>query len=189
MRAVEAISVLLFFVLAIVNAFFLAAPNWFLPVAAFAGWLLADLLSGLAHWAGDTFGSARTPVLGPALIRPFREHHADPREMTRHDFIEVNGASCLGCLPILIVLIFFSNNPFIHSILIFLCLGILLANQCHKWAHTEVPPIFVKTLQRLRLILRASEHRLHHRPPYNSHFCTASGWMNRPLDALLRAWR
>ena len=186
MRVVEVISVLLFFVLAIVNSFSLAVPIWFLPVAALAGWLLADLLSGLAHWAGDTFGSVHTPVLGRALIRPFGEHHADPRGMTRHGFIEVNGASCLGCLPILTVLIFFPFNPFIHSILVFFCLGILLANQCHKWAHMNEPPALVRALQKLGLILRADEHRLHHKPPHNRHFCTASGWLNRPLNYILK---
>ena len=162
-----------------------------LPLAALCGWLLADLFSGLAHWAGDTFGSARTPVLGPTLIRPFREHHADPREMTRHDFLEVNGASCLGCLPLLAAAAFLPMGAFIHAVCVFFCLGILLANQCHKWAHaaSDELPAFIKTIQGLGLILRASEHRLHHRPPHNSHFCTASGWLNRPLDALLRAWR
>ena len=186
MRAVELLSVCLFSVLVLINAAILAVSVWLLPLAALIGWLLADLLSGLAHWAGDRFGSERTPVLGPALIRPFREHHTDPRAMTRHDFIEVNGASCLGCLPIPAVLIFFPFNSFIHSVMVFFCFGILLANQCHKWAHTQTPPALVRTLQRLRLILRADEHRLHHRPPHNSHFCTASGWLNRPLNSILK---
>jgi hypothetical protein len=186
MRAVELLSVCLFSVLVFINGANLSLSAWLLPLAALIGWLLADLLSGLAHWAGDSFGSERTPVLGPALIRPFREHHTDPRAMTRHDFIEVNGASCLGCLPILMVFLFFSVSPFIHSILVFLCLGILLANQCHKWAHTQRPPGFVRSLQKIGLILRAEEHRLHHRSPYNSHYCTASGWLNRPLNLLLK---
>lgn len=186
MRAVELLSVCIFSFLIFINAANLSLSGWLIPLAALIGWLMADLLSGLAHWAGDSFGSEQTPLLGAALIRPFREHHSDPRAMTRHDFIEVNGASCLGCLPILFIMLFFSLNSFIHSILVFSCLGILLANQCHKWAHTQSPPAFVRTLQRLRLILRAEEHRLHHRSPYNRHYCTASGWLNRPLDLLLK---
>lgn len=142
MRVVEVISVLLFFVLAVVNSF--------------------------------------------SLARPFREHHSDPRGMTRHDFVEVNGASCLGCIPVLMVSAFFPFNPFLHSILIFSCVGVLLANQCHKWAHMQAPPRLVRVLQRLRLVLRAEEHRLHHRSPYNSHYCTASGWLNHPLNLLLK---
>ena len=191
MRAIEILSVAGFVVLFALSALKLFVPIWFIPLALIAGWLLADLFSGLVHWTLDTFGSVRTPLFGPAFIRPFREHHADPREMTRHDFIEVNGASCLGCLPLLVAAAFLPMSAFIHSVCVFFCLGILLANKCHKWAHArsdQLPP-FVKALQRLGLILRASEHCLHHRPPHNSHFCTASGWLNRPLDALLRALR
>jgi len=155
-----------------------------MPIAALCGWLLADLFSGLVHWALDSFGSVRTPLVGRALIRPFREHHADPAAMTRHDFIEVNGASCLGCVPLLLFSLLL--NGFSHAIVLFVCLGVLLANQCHKWAHMDDPPALVRVLQKLCMILRADEHRLHHTPPYNGHFCTASGWLNRPLDFLLK---
>jgi len=50
----------------------LSAPLWFVPVALLLGWLVADLFSGLVHWALDSFGSVRTPLLGRAFIRPFR---------------------------------------------------------------------------------------------------------------------
>jgi hypothetical protein len=182
MRAVEISAVVLFFVLLVLSSEKLEVR--YLPLAALCGWLLADLFSGLVHWALDTFGSIRTPVVGPAFIRPFREHHADPQGMTRHDFVEVNGASCLGCLPLLMAS--FLADGFVHALLLCTCLGILFTNQCHKWAHMDKPPALVRFLQRLRLVLRAEEHRRHHTPPYNTHFCTANGWLNRPLDRLLR---
>ena len=182
MRAVEILSVVLFFVLL---GFSLPGLSMeYLPIALVAGWLLADLFSGLVHWALDTYGSVRTPVIGPAIIRPFREHHADPQGMTRHDFFEVNGASCLGCLSLLAASFF--TDGFAHSLLLCTCIGILFTNQCHKWAHMEEPPAFVKALQRFRLVLRADEHGRHHTPPYDSHFCTANGWLNGPLNRLLK---
>jgi ubiquitin-conjugating enzyme E2 variant len=182
MRAVEISALVLFFVLVVFSA--LKIEIRYIPLAALCGWLLADLFSGLVHWALDTFGSVRTPLVGPAFIRPFREHHADPQGMTRHDFIEVNGASCLGCLPFLLLSLHL--NGMAHAVVVFACIGILLTNQCHKWAHMNEPPLHVKFLQKLGLILRPDEHRLHHAPPYNTHFCTASGWLNRPLDRLLQ---
>ena len=184
MRVVEISSVAGFCILLVLNALRLSAPPWFIPLALLAGWVLADLFSGLVHWALDTCGSVRTPFVGPAFIRPFREHHAEPEAMTRHDFIEVNGASCLGCLPLL-VLCFFVNG-FLHALLAFTSLGILLANQCHKWAHADSLPPLVRVLQKARLVLNATEHAKHHTPPYDSHFCTASGWLNRPLNWLLK---
>lgn len=186
MRAVETIAVCLFGVLLCVSFSGLTAKIEYIPAAILAGWLLADLFSGLVHWALDTFGSVRTPVFGPAFIRPFREHHADPGEMTRHDFIEVNGASCLGCLPLL--LLSFWLEGFIHAAVLFTCIGILFTNQCHKWAHSlpEEKSFLIKKLQDMGLVLSPSEHAKHHTPPYNTHFCTASGWLNRPLNSLLR---
>jgi len=41
----------------------------------------------------------------------------------------------------------------------------------------------------LGLVLSAAEHVKHHTPPFNTHFCTASGWLNRPFDLLLKAFR
>jgi hypothetical protein len=147
-------------------------------------WIVADLLSGVAHWAFDRFGSVRTPVLGPAFIRPFREHHADPAAMTRHDFVETNGASCLACVPLLGVALY--ATPGWQAFLVFLCLGVLATNQCHKWAHMARPPRTARFFQGLHLVLKPEAHKLHHTPPYASHYCTASGWLNPLLNALLK---
>src|SRR5262245_19106651 len=185
MRAVEIASVGLFYVLAVCAFRNFSLELQYVPVAALCGWALADLFSGLVHWALDTFGSIKTPLFGPAIIRPFREHHADPQGMTRHDFIEVNGASCLGCLTLLGTS-FLLEGGFAHALLLFTCLGVLLTNQCLKWAHMPAPPGFVGKLQKLGLVLDPREHAKHHTPPYDSHFCTANGWLNRPLNALLR---
>jgi hypothetical protein len=186
MRAVETSAVLMFLFLLGISMEKMETTAYLLPVAALLGWLLADLFSGLVHWALDTFGSVRTPFVGPAIIRPFREHHADPAGMTRHDFIEVNGASCLGCLPLLFLALLLDGFP--HALTVFTCLGVLFTNQCHKWAHTpsEQNNFLIKKLQKFRLVLRPAEHAKHHTPPYNSHFCTASGWLNRPLNRLLK---
>jgi ubiquitin-conjugating enzyme E2 variant len=183
MRAVEVTAVATFLFLLGISIEKIEITPLF-PIVALCGWLLADLFSGLVHWALDTYGSIRTPIVGPAIIRPFREHHADPQGMTRHDFFEVNGSSCLGCLPLLAACFF--ADGFVHALLVSTCVGILFTNQCHKWAHMDAPPLFVRALQNVRLVLRAEEHRLHHTPPYNSHFCTANGWLNGPLNRLLK---
>ena len=79
----------------------LAGEHPFLVVAAvFAGYVGADFASGFVHWMGDTWGTFKTPLLGPVLIRPFREHHSDPEAITRHDFVETNGANCLISIPV-----------------------------------------------------------------------------------------
>jgi ubiquitin-conjugating enzyme E2 variant len=159
-------------------------------LCAILGWIVADFLSGLVHWAGDSWGSIRTPFIGPWFIRPFREHHSDPQAMTRHAFIETNGASCLASLPPLAVAALLPveghASAFAQSLLFFTALGMLVANQCHKWAHADPARLgpLVRGAQRLRLVLSPEHHRLHHAQPFDSHYCTASGWMNIPLNAI-----
>jgi ubiquitin-conjugating enzyme E2 variant len=170
-------------------------PGWLMPLAALGGWTAADLFSGLVHCAFDRVGSVRTPILGRWFVRPFREHHADERQIVTHDFVETNGASCLVALPALAAaaLMPLASPPLVFLQALALCtaLGVLAANQCHKWAHMEPErvPRFVRRAQRLGLILRPETHLMHHRHPFDTHYCTASGWLNPALDGVLRAWR
>lgn len=163
--------------------------------AVVCGWLLADLMSGLLHWAFDSWGTVRTPLLGKAFIRPFREHHGDPKSMLAHDFVELNGASCIACAPLLVAsaLMPLDTGWWVaaQALLLFTSLGATVTNQCHQWAHADaaLTPRLVRWAQRHRLILSPAQHRLHHTPPFNSHFCTASGWGNAPFNAVLRKWR
>ena len=166
-----------------------------LLLAAPLGWLVVDLLSGVAHWALDSFGSTSTPFIGQSFIRPFREHHADPREMTRHDFVETHGASCLASLPFLAAAgtmpLDSATAVLAQAVLLFSALGALFTNQCHKWAHldeAEIPPL-VRWAQRRWLVLPREHHQLHHTPPFDTHFCMSSGWLNAAFNSLLRRLR
>jgi ubiquitin-conjugating enzyme E2 variant len=199
-RLLEYGSIALFALLAGWSLWRLAvAAEWralpVLLVAAPLGWLASDLLSGLLHWAFDSFGSVRTPLLGAAFIRPFREHHDDPRAMTRHDFVETHGASCFAALPFLALTSSLSLETMAslltQAFLLSVALGALATNQCHKWAHMDEAstPRVVRWAQRRRLVLPRWHHQLHHTAPFDSHFCMSSGWLNPLLNAVLRAWR
>ncbi len=192
-RAVDACAIALFALLALWSLFrqIAAADSgpW-LVLAALSGWVAADLLSGLVHWAFDTWGSVHTPLVGKRFIRPFREHHWDPAAMTRHDFVETSGSSCLAALPVLsataLMPLTTSAAACVQAVLLFTAVGVLLTNQCHRWAHTPADrmPRLVRAAQRLRLILRPEEHLKHHARPFDSHYCTASGWLNAPLHSI-----
>ena len=67
------------------------------------GYFVADLMSGIVHWIGDTIGTETTPIIGPILIKGFRDHHVKPNAMLEHDFIETNGNSALMTIPFLII--------------------------------------------------------------------------------------
>jgi ubiquitin-conjugating enzyme E2 variant len=101
--------------------------------------LLVDYVSGFMHWAGDTWGTLRTPVFGTALIGPFRMHHVDPQDICIHSFMETNAASAYPMPPFLIACLMLSSGSFLSqtinwTIVFGVPLGIL-TNECHKWAH------------------------------------------------------
>jgi hypothetical protein len=67
------------------------------PISVVAGFVIAqflvDFVSGMVHWAADTWGHFTTPILGPTIIRSFRMHHVDPQDITKHGFVETNASS------------------------------------------------------------------------------------------------
>src|SRR5678815_2934015 len=139
---------------------------WVVLTAALLGYLAADLVSGLVHWAADTWGSPDLPVLGPAVLGPFREHHRDPLAITRHDFVETNGNNCLISLPVLGIALWLApgndggGSLFLSSFLLALVFWVLLTNQFHKWAHLPQPPPVLAFLQRWHVILPPAHHQL-----------------------------
>ena len=106
------------------------------------GALGADFLTGIVHWAADTWGRPTWPIVGNAFIRPFREHHSDPKAITRHDFVETNGANCLVSLPALVAAIFLFQPTTMRlaqaSSITSLFVWAFATNQFHKWAHQDV---------------------------------------------------
>lgn len=157
--------------------------------ALLAGWLLSDFASGFVHWLGDTFGTIDMPVLGEAFIRPFREHHTDPKGITRHDFIETNGNNCIVvcvCLYLPMSLLFLVPDNAIRFWLVTagvtLGFATFMTNQIHRWAHLDDPPWYARLFQRLGLFMTAEHHDVHHAAPYDTYYCITSGWLNPILQ-------
>lgn len=171
---------------------------WALLIASLAGILTADFLSGLLHWAADTWGSVDLPFLGKNFIRPFREHHIDPTAITRHDFIETNGDNFMAILLPLGYLtygflswsdaVIKQYYAFCGYVFLF-CLFIAMTNQIHKWSHMYSGlPKWVQVLQNHHVILPRKHHRIHHVAPHEMYYCITTGWLNRPLE-LVNFWR
>jgi plasmanylethanolamine desaturase len=162
---------------------------WWMPLAVFCGMLAADFLSGLIHWSADTWGSEKMPIIGRRLLHPFRVHHVNPDDFLDRRFIDTNGDTALLVIPILLGATLIPLDGAWQysatvSITTFGAMG-MLTNQIHQWAHMQRPPLAVRTLQNCRLILRPSDHGRHHNPPFASNYCIATGWCNRPLEAIV----
>jgi len=186
-RAIEVAGILCFFALSIVLGGRLLADVD--PVVTLAGLGLgllgADVVSGIVHWIGDTWGTPDWPILGPTLIRPFREHHVDPQAIVRHDFVETNGNSSIGSLILigagLAVPLDGAGGDLVASTLLSLSAWLFATNQIHKWAHAAERPRAITWLQDRGWILSPSHHALHHAAPFDRYYCITTGWMNPVL--------
>lgn len=160
---------------------------WVLLLATL-GFVLADLVSGLVHWGFDTWGRRDTPILGPTFIVPFRVHHDDPMDITRHGFAATNGHNCFVSLLVLVPALLLPSTwaitPLVQALILSLSLGVLATNQFHKWSHTEQVSPLVARLQAWHVVLGREHHQVHHTFPYHRHYCITTGWLNRPLDAM-----
>jgi ubiquitin-conjugating enzyme E2 variant len=153
------------------------------------GQLGADFASGFVHWAADNWGSESWPVLGSGFIRPFRHHHVDPEDISKHSFVELNGNNCIVSLPLFWIASAALGlggvaGFFVGAFFLSLACWVLGTNQFHAWAHMPQPPRLVQTLQSWGLILSKPHHNVHHTRPHNDNYCITTGWLNAPLRAL-----
>jgi len=162
--------------------------QWWVPVVLLAGIAMADFGSGMIHWTADTWGRDDLPLIGQRLLVPFRVHHVNPDDFLRRSFIDTNGDVAFVLVPFLAGALFIPlesawGGPLAVSLFGFSAIGII-TNQTHQWAHMPVPPAPVRVLQDWGVILRGAEHDCHHRQPFDGTYCIATGWWNRPLDAI-----
>jgi plasmanylethanolamine desaturase len=198
-RITEIIAVVLFVLYSVLLFFALASTLFSYSVPAILvgllvipvlGFIAADFASGMVHFLCDNFGTPETPWLGPSFIKSFRDHHTDPKGITRHDFLEVNGSNCFVSLFVLVPLYHYSSyetstfsllvSGFFLSMLFF----VFLTNQFHKWAHADVPPKWIQKMQNAGIILNPKHHEVHHTIPYNKYYCITCGWLNPFLTKL-----
>ena len=115
-----------------------------MPLAALVGVAAADLVSGIVHWAADTWGRDDFPVIGPALLVPFRVHHVNPDDFQRRRFVDVNGDVALIAAPALLGLLVVdveqSSGAAACAFGAAFCAASMLTNQIHQWAHRPAAP-------------------------------------------------
>jgi hypothetical protein len=137
-----------------------------------AAYVLADLLSGLYHWATDRGWN----LAGQVAL--FSEHHVT-NTMAGFDW-----QTFAAGMPIAVL------GAWFHSAFgIALGCCIALTQITHYYAHrrSESPTVhrLVRTLQRLRVIIPPAAHARHHDGVFNRDFCLLSGWNNVWLNPLI----
>lgn len=157
---------------------------WVEPIfAGWVGYILADLGSGVYHWAIDNYGDGSTPIFG-SQIEAFQGHHKWPWTITKRQF--ANNLHALArvvtftVLPIALL----CHDPIVQGFVGMFSGCIMFSQQFHAWAHgtkSRLPPLVV-ALQHAGVLVSRSQHAAHHRSPYNNNYCIVSGVWNEFLD-------
>jgi TMEM189-like protein len=193
---VEHVMTYAFGVLCVVN-FYLAVREfgWATLIAAtiVAGpiaWVLADFVSGLIHWFADTYGSENTPLFGPWLIKPFRQHHLYPRDICTHPLVLTIGNSSTIAMPLESALLYLMlsdeeitlTQALVAFVLNLFAMAMVATNLFHRWAHAEKTSWLILRLQRSGLLLSPAHHDLHHTRPFDCNYCITNGVLNPVLE-------
>ena len=160
-----------------------------LALGLLGGYVVADFVAGTAHWLADRVFEPETPLIGPMLIAPFREHHEDALAITRHDLFMVSGHNALVLVPVVGVVAALPlpsdlGSALLAAFALSLTLALFATNLLHRWAHAPSPPRWVRRLHAWRLVLTPEAHAIHHRGEHDRAYCVTSGWLNPLLDGL-----
>lgn len=147
--------------------------------------LVADLLTGLAHWWEDTYGLPSWPLLGPLVIEPNIEHHERPARFTMSTVLCRNYQQV--ALAATVCMVAWLCDALAWQ-LVLVALLAAIGNEVHSWAHRRPRSRVARLLIETRLVQSARQHAEHHRPPFDRAFCTLTNVVNPIADAV-GLWR
>ena len=158
--------------------------------AVVAAVVAADFVSGVVHWAEDTyarFEPARKLRLINAIALDNDLHHRRPRDFLARSWWQSSWD--LTLLGFAIVIAAWAMGALSCALLVFVLLSVN-ANQMHKWTHRNPRENawWVTRLQRLHLLQTPRHHGRHHAGEKNSHYCVVTNFLN-PLLEEISFWR
>lgn len=152
-----------------------------------AGYLAADLPSGLLHHWADNYAD---PKSKSALVRKFakqaQRHHYFPGDLGHYSLSAwASPLSIVAWAPLAGVAALGLASP-ILSASVGLIGGMSVYGVFHEWSHTPKSqlPKHAKLMQKLGLAIDPKAHGQHHGMPWNSDYCIVHGHLNKPLNAV-----
>jgi ubiquitin-conjugating enzyme E2 variant len=140
-----------------------------------------DFSTGVFHWAVDNYGSKSTPFVG-TVCDAFQGHHNEPWTITSRSFVNNVHKIAIGTIPALVLTGCVVPGVYAKLFLVLYINFWLFSQEFHKYAHLRTVTPVLARLQSVGLIVSKKEHGLHHREPFDGHFCILNGMCNPVLD-------
>jgi ubiquitin-conjugating enzyme E2 variant len=162
-----------------------------MTVALTLGWialslLATDFLTGVLHWAEDTWlAPGKSKLLDRWIVQDNIDHHRLPGTIRAGHYWQTNRVLIVAGAVITIVLVLCHVHAWQAYFIVFLGSQ---SNQIHLWAHSSRPPRWVAFLQRAGIFQSRDMHAKHHKSPYAVNFCSMTNYLNPVLEAM-RFWR
>lgn len=149
--------------------------------------LVADFITGLIHWLEDSYGLPTWPLIGKEVIEPNIDHHRRPGFIGSMSTIISRNYQTVVPALIAMAAVLYALGESAWPIALTLVLA-SLGNEVHTWNHRHDNNRFVRFLQDSGLIQSRFQHGKHHKPPYESYYCTLTNFTNAVLESV-RFWR
>lgn len=169
------------------------ADRWLFALAGVAvGTYVADLVSGLLHWAFDTWFHEDQPVVR-RMVLLVREHHTHPDRIFRYHFRQDAGMLSWFALVVTAPVAWSAVTPggapggvrvMLAVAAVTMSVEIVTMFEFHKCGHRVHRGELVRALQRFHLLLSPEHHLRHHSGRHDRNYCLITGVADRTLGRL-----